>query len=510
MQNPVFLKIYTDYSVVQDIKESLFCLKLTNIDEAIYKWNAASQKIESIIPRVAEIDMDSAKYLLDSWEDARDERDDFRGLSYRLEQNLLPALLRALNTIYGPIDLEGGHYSFHKSESGFITVRDNNIGRYLHDLNDPMNEASVLSRDLYAPGMDNFHILGCGLGYLAYQIWEKSERSAHIYVYEDDESMLEYADQIGVLSWIDEEYLTLADNSDTDKMLSEFYKVCETDVPNRYISDWKVGFYSTSNNGYLIDSLDFNDRNRRFSGKCNLINVYENRKQSLHELESIRELISKKTKDAVVVSAGPSLNDNIDFIRRNAGAKLIICINAALKRLESEGIYPDIVVALDPKRSLASHIEGIEAFTESIPLVITANASYTFVNRYRGPKYVVNDYERTSDGFEWNFGGTVASFALDLAYYLGAENIYLVGSDLAFSGNRNFADGVAHGANEGIVNSVTVESNDGGVVETTRLYNKYRDILEVQISKHPDKKVYNMASHGAKIKGTLLMTDGDR
>lgn len=502
MQNPVFKKMYMDYGVIQDIKESLFCLKMTDIDEAIVKWDTASKKIESIIPKIAEINMETAKFLLENWGKALNEKDDFRVLSYHLEQELLHALLMSLNTLYGPIDLDGGSYSFHKTESGFMNVRDNNICRYIHDLSDPMYEASVLAKDLYSPGMYNFHILGCGLGYLAYQIWERSERTAHIYMYEDDKSMLEFADQIGVLSWIDKECLTLVDNSNTEKLIAEFYKACETDIPNRYISDWKVGSYNRITNGYLIDSLDFNERNRRFSGNRNLINSYENRKQTLYEFESIRKQINKQTKDAIVVSAGPSLNDNIEFIRSNADSKLIICINAALKKLQCEKICPDVVVALDPKKTLSSHIEGIENFTDGIPLVITDNASYTFVKKYRGPKYVVSNYDRTSDGFVWNFGGTVASFALDLAYYLGAENIYLVGSDLAFSENRNYADGVAHEINEGMLNSVTVESTDGGMVGTTRLYNKYREILEAQISKHPDSRVYNMAHHGAKIKGT--------
>ena len=500
--NPVIEKMYSDYWVVEDIRETIDFLDLSDLSDAIVKWNEASKKIEGIIPRVALSDIDAARNLMDTWKFTLSEKNDFRVLSYRLSHNLIPALISALNVLYGPIEMEGNKYSFFKSDSGFINVRDNETEKYLHDLEDPMHEALVIAKKVYTPEMNDFHILGCGLGYLAYQIWKCSEKSAHMYIYEDDNAMLEYASQFGVLSMIDPECLTIADNSDVDKMILEFYKVCQSEIPNRYISDWKVGNIKDSKNANIIAELDFNERTRRFFGIYREINYRENKKQASFSFESIIDTIGTIPSEMIVVSAGPSLNDNIDFIRKSAGEKLIICINAALKRLQAEEIIPDIAVALDPKKTLSSHIDGIEEFTEKIPLVMTSGTSYTFVRNYRGPKYVLNDNAKTTNGFEWCFGGTVASFALDIAYYLGAKKIYLVGSDLAFSENRNYADGVAHGINEGMTDSIIVDSTDGGKVSTTRLYNKYRETIEDQIRLHPDTTVINLARHGAKIAGT--------
>ena len=131
------------------------------------------------------------------------------------------------------------------------------------------------------------------------------------------------------------------------------------------------------------------------------------------------------------------------------------------------------------------------------------NASCTFAKKINAKKYIISDYNKTKDGFIWNFGGTVASLGIDVAYYLKATKIYLVGSDLAYSGGKNYAGCVAHQENEGMNNEIEVESTDGGMVKTNNLYNSYRQMIEKQIACHQDVPIYNLAQHGAKINGTI-------
>ena len=205
----------------------------------------------------------------------------------------------------------------------------------------------------------------------------------------------------------------------------------------------------------------------------------------------------------MLVSAGPSLDDNIGFLRESKGKRIIIAVNTVVKKLKLEGITPDIIVMLSPEQILKKHLEGIEDFTTNIPLVMPICGSRSFVSIYRGPIYSI-DQELLSRDDSWDFGGTVTSLALNLAFYLKSSSIYLVGSDLAFTGGRNFSKDVAHGEYENIDNELRVESSDGGSVQTNQLYNSFREIIERQISRHPGVKVYNLAEHGAKIKGTIV------
>jgi hypothetical protein len=420
--------------------------------------------------------------------------------SAEISHELIPALKEALNILYGPISLDSGKWLFEKTISGFTTVYDNELKKYLHSPLDPMAEASNLAKRLYDPEMDEFHILGCGLGYLPYQIWEKSDRSAHIYVYEDDKAMLEYAYQIGVLSWIDSSMLTIIKEQDSSLILRAFYN--HSDERNIYISDWKVGCYS-GKNGSAIDALDFNLRTLRTNENLWKINERENLKRKPFSIDMFFSDYDFKGRDCILVSAGPSLDENIEFLRKCQKKKTIIAVNTVLKRLKKESITPDIVTMLSPEVILKEHIDGIESFTENIPLIMPLCGSRTFTALYRGPIYVI-DEEALSDVNVWDFGGNVTSLALNVAYNLRASQIYLVGSDLAFSGGRNFSQGVAHGEYEDINNSIWVESTDGGVVRTNNLYNTFREILEKQISDRPSIKVYNLANHGAKIKGAIM------
>ena len=148
-----------------------------------------------------------------------------------------------------------------------------------------------------------------------------------------------------------------------------------------------------------------------------------------------------------------------------------------------------------------------EEYTYNIPIVFPTNGSQAFIARYKGPKYALYNYEMTKSGFKWNFGGTVASLGIDLAYFLEAGKIYLIGSDLAFPNNQNYAEGVAHNTTEGINNTIFTYSVDGGLVATNNVYNEYRKIIERQIAFHPDIPVYNMSRHGADISGTKNIDD---
>ena len=213
--------------------------------------------------------------------------------------------------------------------------------------------------------------------------------------------------------------------------------------------------------------------------------------------------------EAIIVSAGPSLNDNIDFIRESVGKRTIIAINAVLKRLYKENIKPDIIVMIDPLKTMRDHLSGAESITEGVPLITTLNSNYDFVEAYMGPIYIIPNGEDEKQepcerGIPWeNVGGTVASLGLEAAYYLGAQKIYLVGSDLAYTNGNNYASGVAHGEKEAIVDKNVVDAVGGGKVSTNELYNMYRGIIENQIAMHPEVKVYNRAFGGARIEGTI-------
>ncbi len=501
MQLPAFKSMYDDAMTIEELRSLIRRLSLVEVNPSIAEWDRLSSKIETLVRRLGNVDIETARSLLDAWKHARDEHEDFRVLMGRMEYELMPALVRSIEVLYGPIELNEGKWTIQKTPIGFMTIKDDKTNKYLHSIYDPMNEAALLADRLYSIEMQDFHILGCGLGYLAYQMWEKSDRSLHIHIYEDDNTILEYARQIGVLDWIAPENLIVEEKNNPQTLLKSFFEDADNGLHDHYISDWKVGYYD---NEYArtIDRYDYNERTARILGLKNTINQRENAKRPHSSISDFKEKKIIDYKEFIVVSAGPSLNDNIDFLKESSGNKGIIVVNTALKRLASENIEPDIVVALDSFPILASHLSGIEEFTKNVSLIAPITVSRQYVDLYQGPLYYWTEDEENDSDFTWGFGGTVASFGIDVAYYLGAERIYLVGSDLSYPGSVNYAQGVAKAETVDMAVRIDVESVDGGQVSTDYVYDAYRKMIEGQIAMHPDVQVYNMSRHGAKIAGT--------
>ena len=500
---PAIKSMYEDAMVLEDLYEAIRLFKLVETGPALDLWNETSDKIEDSIKKLADYDIELGTKVFKAWKSAKSVTSDIRELSYHICL-LSNVLSDALNKYYEPINIGDEKYVFAKTNSSFLTVKSLKSGKYYHDLIDPMNEARELARELYDPGMSEFHLFGVGLGYLAYAIWELSDRTLLIHVYEDDKAMLEYAYQTGVLSWVSPDHIDIVDFSDCKDLITKFGNLYEDYLHIHYVSDWKVGLFSPDEGSEMISHIDYNERLTRTNKIHRKINERVNYCISSGTIEEYAAKANYAGKEFVIVSAGPSLDDCIPFIRESVGKRVIISVNTSLKRLAKEGIYADVSVVIDPDPVLENHVKDIEQYTESIPLILPKNASQSFSSRYKGKKYLVTNYEKTKDGFVWNFGGTVSSFAIDIACYLKASKVYLIGNDLAYSMDRNFASGVSHSEKEGMdSDSVYVDGTDGNKVRTNKVYNKYRHIIEEQIRKHPEVLIVNMAKHGAKINGTM-------
>lgn len=471
-------------------------------------WDNASERIENFIPRIGEKDIALARDLLTIWKEAREAGDDFRLFSGIISGRLIPQLTDCIRSYYEGLEITEEPWIFSMTPSGCFTVKDTRTGRFLHSTYDPMQEAAALARVLYKTSMDSVHILGSGLGYLAYQLWLQSKKTLKIHIYEEDRAMLSYAFQIGALGRIDEKDIVLVNNEDTEYMLQRFFGTDDR-LHDHYISDWKVRAYPDSRYGGMIEMMDMNGRTRRMLGVWNEVNQRRNEKR---DWKPVRELkLEKKADEFVLVSAGPSLDDNIAFIKAAKGKKCIIAVNTVLKRLQEEAVVPDLAVMMDPLPELRHHIEGIEWYTKEIPLITVAAGSSDFMGAYEGDIYFLpGDDESEPEGYAWDIGGTVASLGLELACYLGAKVIYLIGNDLAFVQGKNFSHGVAHSEKEGLTEGIEVPGTDGGTVRTTLQYNLYRQILERQIAGHPEVTVYNLSMHGALIHGTKSLPEKER
>lgn len=222
------------------------------------------------------------------------------------------------------------------------------------------------------------------------------------------------------------------------------------------------------------------------------------------------------TVPAIVVSAGPSLNINIKELKRAKNKAFIIAVDTAIKPLLKENIIPDMFATIDPNKSI--ELIKMEK-TKKIPMIASIIGTRKIFDYHQGKKFFVNrgwTYIRKLldlTGKEYaglSYGGSVATLAFSLVCHLGFKTIVLVGQDLAFTGNKMFADGTHKEKMDTIDTSkfIVVPGNCEDSVPTNALFKDFIDWFETFIQdwkESYDVRFINATEGGAKIKGTEVM-----
>ena len=163
---------------------------------------------------------------------------------------------------------------------------------------------------------------------------------------------------------------------------------------------------------------------------------------------------------AVIVSAGPSLDRDLETLRKARGRTFIICVDTALKALLLSGLAPDITVTVDSQKDNFRDFAGID--TEELILAADIVAAPDIYSHFRGKIFAGVTAEVEVCGREssirvnpvadllWQLtgrkgylqnGGSVATAAFDLARICGASCVILTGQDLAYDNDKTHTTG---------------------------------------------------------------------
>ena len=502
-------EIYTVSDLICDLKKTVFCIRQNRKTSVLILWKGLAGRLDSYFRDMESVDPELAQKMLQT---AAVLRETIYGnpcfAENYIEDNLIPLLVSCIDKM-GRIDVTEGENRLVSSKSGYLTLQHVSDQYYCHSINDPMYEAWILARDLAQPQYSEYHILGCGLGYLPFQIWEEMEHSARIILYEVGNTHIDYAMHYGVLDRIAGSDLVIRSFESAEASVEAFLLAKKEGKQDRFffVEPWVTRYYSSDYN-QSVEELIQNDLCMRDNAQRWRINVNKNLSFTQH---CSSELNGKFEHDEwVVVAAGPSLGQNLDFLKESVGKRTIIVINTALRKLLNEQIKPNVVISVDPLISLSTHVEGLENHTEDIPLLAGASSSWTFVAQYKGPVYLLYTPAMASclsesqilENDRWMTGGTVTNFAVEAALRYGAKRIYLVGADMGYPGNQNYTAGVSHNTYE-IKGEVETRSNDGGVVTTSKTFNLFRVDMERLIAARPEIEVYNLSKSGAYVLGTF-------
>ena len=166
----------------------------------------------------------------------------------------------------------------------------------------------------------------------------------------------------------------------------------------------------------------------------------------------------------IIVSAGPSLRNNVSMLDKIKDKALIVSVDTAYGVLLKNKISPHIVMTLDAQKYSIKHFLGQKS---KEPLLLADIVSYGKISReFPGEKAfsTTSKFYQGADGktkrettpaIDWlekiigsigdiQSGGSVATSVFDLLLNLGCDPIILVGQDLAYTGREIHVSGTYH------------------------------------------------------------------
>lgn len=216
---------------------------------------------------------------------------------------------------------------------------------------------------------------------------------------------------------------------------------------------------------------------------------------------------------AIVVAAGPSLDDALPVLKGLKDRFVIIAVGAALKSLVRAGIRPHLVVSVDGSHKTLKQFDVPceDLILVSSPIVypdilgrfgtvfhggMETNPISKWVNEVVEPKGMILA------------GGTVTATALDLAVRMKCNPVITVGLDLCMR-----MDGKTHADHSMYHNEyfkpqglIPVPGNFRPTVLTSPHYMTYLAAIEEYLKMRPDHQFINATMDGARINGMELVS----
>lgn len=229
----------------------------------------------------------------------------------------------------------------------------------------------------------------------------------------------------------------------------------------------------------------------------------------------------KKSKNAIIVSTGPSLKKQLPILKNYINKATIFCADSAYPILAKEGIKPDYVLCLErDEENSAFFNNDFQEFDKDI-LFVFASLTHPFTVKYSEENHKNYLLFSRSSPFALNLGlhkfgylgggMSVAHTSYELATQLGHENIILIGQDLAYSKEgKSHAEDFLYAIDEekNYINdkgNYQILSYGGkGLVESSEVWVLFKQIFESYIYDNKEHiKTYNCTEGGARIEGSI-------
>lgn len=228
----------------------------------------------------------------------------------------------------------------------------------------------------------------------------------------------------------------------------------------------------------------------------------------------LKQLLNKadNTKNAVIVSTGPSLAKQLPLLKKIQNNVTIVCIDASFPVLAKEGIKPDIVFSIERVDLTGEFYKNTpQEFHKDVIFSLATVCHDNTINNVHGEISFFmrgDSYNMYFGLHEWGYLGgglSAANYAYAFASHANFDNIIFIGQDLAFakdgqSHSKNHTFGENEIKSDMVAGYVPAYKGDGNIA-TTKVWLSFLNSFTAQIK---DSKVntINSTEGGARIPGT--------
>ncbi|MCY9514181.1 motility associated factor glycosyltransferase family protein [Paenibacillus apiarius] len=435
------------------------------------------------------------------------------------------AALLEVNTV------DGGIYRNITARDGSpnVEIHKNERVVALHSLYNPDREAAGWLKSTEGKLEDSSHILvvGLGLGYHLQHLLEKYPTKKY-YIYEPDIQLLHLAlklrDLTGILNHPN--VITLAVGEE-DHILIQLLQSISNLVTDKF-EEVTIPIYKQLY-GETISQLHTLSKQILLQYRANYITQYyfekawfQNIIYNIDQVLTSKSIASLKEActdiPAIIAGSGPSLSDDIEYIKKLGSKVLIIAAGSSVQALLHHGIEPHLVVSIDGGEPNLKVFQNVD--TTHIPLLFATtihhgiaeqNHKWKLSTRLNLEEITPYLFSKSEGELEPSFisTGSVTGTCIQFAAFLGCKKIYLAGQDLSYPNDEYYSEGVKHITEEAKKNTIEaaeewVENVHGGKNRTSdKMLVTLRD-LELLLLIYTDIEFINTSSKGAAIKNTVF------
>jgi len=330
-------------------------------------------------------------------------------------------------------------------------------------------------------------------------------------------------DYITSLKWISEDKNLLVMCCNEERLKKYIlYEIEDYDIKNV-----KTIYFANYDQIYKAEILEFveiiKDNIFRASTNINFKNFASKRKFEgiMNNLPQIVESLPAKFlqdkyfgKPAIIVSAGPSLDKNIDELKGAEDKALIMVGARTLDPLLKRNIKPSLLGVVDAFDEMYNLVKD-DINNNGVPLLYYNGTNEKLVAEHKGLKLFFGDNEFLEEISEgkipyYCWGGSIAHTLTIYALVLGCNPIIYIGQDLAYTDEKCYAEDSNNVSYRSLDDAnIIVEAVNGGTVRTNDELKNFKVQLEEIVRQFSQIKFINATEGGARIKGTIEMTLDD-